>query len=121
MRTHRAVVGRRFRSITKLTTKVRIGRGYLWGSFLIAAAALKTPTRSGYNAQGVNLKMQVGGRNERRFDSCTHDLNEVNEYLVKANSETTATLGVRVLLRPTVSCVYSGEVVLLDYMKAASS
>ena len=26
------------------------------GSFLIAAAALKTPTRNGYNAQGVNLK-----------------------------------------------------------------
>jgi len=55
MRTHGAVVGRRFRSVTKLTTKVRIGRGYLWGSFLIAAAALKTPTRNGYNAQGVNL------------------------------------------------------------------
>jgi len=31
-------------------------RGYLWGKFLIAAAALKTPTRNGYNAQGVNLK-----------------------------------------------------------------
>jgi len=57
MRTHGAVVGRRFRSVTKLTTKVRIGgRGYLRGSFLIAAAALKTPTRNGYNAQGVNLK-----------------------------------------------------------------
>jgi len=55
MRTHGAVVGRRFRSVTKLTTKVRIGRGYLWGSFLIAAAALKTPKRNGYNAQGVNL------------------------------------------------------------------
>jgi len=28
----------------------------VWGgSFLIAAAALKTPTRSGYNTQGVNL------------------------------------------------------------------
>jgi len=38
-----------------LTTKVRLGRGYLWGSFPIAAAALKTPTRNGYNAQGVNL------------------------------------------------------------------
>jgi len=25
------------------------------GSFLIAAAALKTPTRNGYNAQSVNL------------------------------------------------------------------
>jgi len=56
MRTHGAVVGRRFRSVTKLTTKVRVGRGYLWGRFLIAAAALKTPTRNGYNAQGVNLK-----------------------------------------------------------------
>jgi len=43
-----------FRSVTKQTTKVRIGRGYLWGSFLIAAAALKTPTRNDYNAQGVN-------------------------------------------------------------------
>jgi len=57
MRTHGAVVGRRFRSVTKLTTKVRIGRGYLWGSFLIVAAALKTPTRNGYDAQGVNLNM----------------------------------------------------------------
>jgi len=27
----------------------------VWGSFLIAAEALKTPTRNGYNAQGVNL------------------------------------------------------------------
>jgi len=26
-----------------------------WGSFLFAAAALKTPTRNGYNALGVNL------------------------------------------------------------------
>jgi len=59
MRTHGAVVGRRFRSVTKLTTKVRIGRGYLWGSFLIAAAALKTPTRNGYNAQGVNLNIRM--------------------------------------------------------------
>ena len=58
MRTHGAVVGRRFRSVTKLTTKVRIVRGYLWGSFLIAAAALKTPTRNGHNAQGVNLKFE---------------------------------------------------------------
>jgi len=31
-------------------TKVRMA----WGSFLIAAATLKTPTRNGYNAQGVN-------------------------------------------------------------------
>jgi len=27
------------------------------GGFLIAAAALKTPTRDGYNAQGINLKL----------------------------------------------------------------
>ena len=37
----------------RYATKVRM----VWGSFLIAiaAAALKTPTRNGYNAQGVNL------------------------------------------------------------------
>jgi len=29
------------------------------GSLLIAAAALKTPTRNGYNAQGVNLKFSM--------------------------------------------------------------
>jgi len=57
MRTHGAVVGRRFRSVTKLTTTARIGRGYVWGRFLIAAAALKTPTRNSYNAQGVNLNL----------------------------------------------------------------
>jgi len=32
----------------------------VWGSFLIAAAALKTPTRNGYNAQGVNLTFYRG-------------------------------------------------------------
>jgi len=32
----------------------------VWGSFLIAAAALKTPTRNGYNAQGVNLRTPGG-------------------------------------------------------------
>jgi len=31
----------------------------VWGSFLIAAAALKTPTRNGYNAQGVNLTLHI--------------------------------------------------------------
>ena len=29
----------------------------VWGSFLIAAAALKTRTRNGYKAQGVNLNL----------------------------------------------------------------
>ena len=37
----------------------KLGRGYLWGSFLIAAAALKTPTRNCYNAQGGNLNFSV--------------------------------------------------------------
>jgi len=70
MRTHGAVVGRRFRRATKLTTKVTLVRGYLWGSFLIAAAALKTPTRNGYNAQGVNLNFRGYPRswNHRRPD-----------------------------------------------------
>ena len=36
-------------------TKVRmVWVRMVWGSFLIAAAALKTPTINGYNAQGVN-------------------------------------------------------------------
>jgi len=42
---HRPPVSRRYE------TKVRM----VWGSLLIAAAALKTPTKNGYNAQGVNL------------------------------------------------------------------
>jgi len=77
MRTHGAVVGRRFRSVTKLTTKVRIGRGYLWGSFLIAAAALKTPTRNGSNAQGANLKFFVP------IPSGTIDYRELKCYLMQ--------------------------------------
>jgi len=36
-------------------TQVRM----VWGSFLIAAAALKTPTRNGYNAQGVNRTLYI--------------------------------------------------------------
>jgi len=42
-----AVAGRR----VKYETKARM----VWGSFLIAPAALKTPTRNGCNAQGVHL------------------------------------------------------------------
>jgi len=49
-------------------TKVRMG---VWGSFLIAAAALKTPTRTGSNAQGATslfavclLCLGVAGRHE---------------------------------------------------------
>jgi len=41
-------------------TKVRMA----WGSFLIAAAALKTPTRNGYNAQDGNLTFCIGGWHE---------------------------------------------------------
>jgi len=41
--THGAVVGRRFRSVMKLTTKVRIGRGYLWGSFRLLPQRSKHP------------------------------------------------------------------------------
>jgi len=67
MRTHGALVGRQLRSVTKLTTTVRIGRGYLWGSFLIAAAALKTLTRNGYNAQGANLNFRAPPENKRTY------------------------------------------------------
>jgi len=42
---------RRRQGSKRCTTKVRM----VWGRFLIAAAALKTPTRHGYTAQGVNL------------------------------------------------------------------
>jgi len=49
----RSSVGRRFRSVTKLRFE------WYGGSFLIAAAALKTPTRSDYNARGVNLTIHV--------------------------------------------------------------
>jgi len=72
MRTHGAVVGRWFRSVTKLNTKVRIGKGYLWGSFRIAAAALKTPTRNGYTAQGVNLNFFLQVRASVGLDQCTY-------------------------------------------------
>jgi len=43
----------------------------VWRSFLIAAAALKTPTINGHNAQGVNLTfctlllIQVGEAQQR--------------------------------------------------------
>jgi len=51
----RAVCGRteqrRPPGTKRYETKVRM----VWGSFLIAAAALKTPTRNCCNAQGVNL------------------------------------------------------------------
>jgi len=44
-----STVGRRFRSVAKLRLE------WYEGGCLIAAAALKTPTRNGSNAQGVNL------------------------------------------------------------------
>ena len=85
MRTHRAVVGRRFRSVTKLTTKVRIGRGYLWGSFLIAAASLKTPTRNGYNVQGVNLNFRRVERQTLSSARRAHRALDVGLTLLKPN------------------------------------
>jgi len=36
------------------------------GNFLIAAAALKTPTRNGYNAQGVKLTFGISRTGETR-------------------------------------------------------
>jgi len=44
----------------------------VWGSFLIAAAALKPPTRNGFNAQGVNLTFRRIYRGDfRDFVLCT--------------------------------------------------
>jgi len=37
-----------------LRNELRLEYG-LWGSFLLAAAELKTPTRNSYNIQGANL------------------------------------------------------------------
>jgi len=47
----------------------------VWGRFLIAiaAAALKTPTRNGYNAQGVNLNFNVKGGKPRVNPSARHE------------------------------------------------
>jgi len=42
--------------------------------FFIAAAALKTPTRSGYNAQGANLNMYVQSYIDT-YDTHTHTYN----------------------------------------------
>jgi len=42
---------RRLPGLKRYETKVRL----VWVSFIIAAAALNTPTRNGYNTQGVNL------------------------------------------------------------------
>ena len=50
----RSSVGRRVRSVTKLRLE------WYGGGVLIAAAALKTPTRNGDNAQGINLTFCVG-------------------------------------------------------------
>jgi len=36
----------------------------VWGSFLIAVAALKTPTRNGYNAQGVRVRVRINPSTE---------------------------------------------------------
>jgi len=51
MQTHGSSVGCRVRSVAKLTLE------WYAGGVLIPAAALKTPTINGYNAQGVNLNL----------------------------------------------------------------
>jgi len=52
MRTHGAASAAGFEACE---TKV----GMVWGSFFIAAAALKTPTRNDYNAQNFNFKLYL--------------------------------------------------------------
>ena len=47
---------RRPQGSKRCKTKVKL----VWGRFLIAAAALKTPTRNGSNAQGSKLKSHLG-------------------------------------------------------------
>jgi len=49
--------GRRLRGVNPTRYKIKVIM--VWGSFLIAAAALQTPTRNGNNAQGVNLTFLV--------------------------------------------------------------
>jgi len=46
---------RRLRDLKRCETKVRV----VWGSVLITEAVLKTPTRNGYTAEGVNLKFPL--------------------------------------------------------------
>jgi len=47
----------------------------IWGSFLLAAASLKTPTRNGYNAQGVNFTFRVFF-SQGRINDREHELSE---------------------------------------------
>ena len=58
----RTVCGRTEQRRPPVSKRYEIKVRMVWGSFLIAAAALKTPTRNGYNAQGVNLTFR--SRNE---------------------------------------------------------
>jgi len=58
--------------------------GVCW-SFLIAAAALKTPTRNGYNAQGVNLTF--------RFEVFSRQLRPYNNVLFSLAGAQAAELG----------------------------
>jgi len=53
----RMVCGRTEQRRPPVSKRYEIKVRMVWGSFLIAAAALKTPTRNGYNAQGVNLTL----------------------------------------------------------------
>jgi len=51
----RTVCGRMEQHRPPVSKRCETKVGMVWGSFLIAAAALKTPTINGYNAQGVHL------------------------------------------------------------------
>ena len=55
MFTSSTVLTRSAAGLKRYKTRVRM----VWGSFLIAAAALKTPTINWYTAQGVNLNFYV--------------------------------------------------------------
>jgi len=51
----RTVCGRTEQRRPPVSKRYKTKARMVWGSYRIAAAALKTPTRNGYNAQLVNL------------------------------------------------------------------
>jgi len=98
-------------------TKVRM----VWGSFLIAAAALKTPTRNGYNAQGVNLTfyMRVGrccSANSTRSSSNGPSSHcESATWLRPARSSPTWHSCTSILTRPSSTTRYGLYTVYTEY------
>jgi len=55
----RTVCGRTEQRRPQCSKRCETKVGPVWGSFLVAAAALKPPTRNGYTTQGVNLKFTI--------------------------------------------------------------